>query len=512
MTADSLTSASWQPVAKDAHYKRSRAYRMTKPMLRHQTRATFVIAARGGRMGLVPTKKTRPPLRQRRYSVDVITGYQEPTGHAATERELAMLDAPAIYFEQPPLKYHETDEPLLREPDFILPDPRRFPDFNPRRFLYDVYPSNHTYFEGEKASVTNEDIWTILQRTGDHSWMRDTILDVGLELVAQRYDCERRKIAIANSMTAGLLYLPGKAGDIDENNYANYGDYEEQFRDKKYIFLPLNDGFGETNGSFTHGLHWSFLAIDRLKMTAHFVDSLLIDNYSQQFTALTVMRGVENILNESYDFTIEWNTPHQWRNNSFAGEDAGPCGPFVVKMIDLYVRHIAAYQDNGQEDNCTLDLPDDFPERFETMFSSWDVRVKLMKDIAKAKVKADSARIEALHNSHALSGLEAEVVVLDEPGAPSSPASTVIQEDPRVPEEETPDTEEKPANDTQPRNRPSSRHTYEKWSDDETVTGYETDDEDELAEIRLTPEKSRSGSPSKQAQELPRARSIGAEV
>ena len=58
----------------DAHYKRAKGiYGKTRSLMRTCTKRMSLVASRGFQRGYLPTRRTRPPLRNRRYSVDVNT-------------------------------------------------------------------------------------------------------------------------------------------------------------------------------------------------------------------------------------------------------------------------------------------------------------------------------------------------------------------------------------------------------------------------------------------------------
>lgn len=85
------------------------------------------------------------------------------------------------------------------------------------------------------------------------------------------------------------------------------------------VFSPVNDGYVEKDASSVHGAHWSLIAVDRVHLVAHYVDSYFIHNPNYRKVANIISTGLGSILGEEYIFSPEYFTPDQWEHNTFAG-------------------------------------------------------------------------------------------------------------------------------------------------------------------------------------------------
>ncbi len=73
-TAPSATQPQeWRVVKVDAHRNRSRIFTRTRVIARYKSARLYAISSRRFGREWPPTKRTRPALRQRRHSVDVVT-------------------------------------------------------------------------------------------------------------------------------------------------------------------------------------------------------------------------------------------------------------------------------------------------------------------------------------------------------------------------------------------------------------------------------------------------------
>ncbi|KAF2798108.1 hypothetical protein K505DRAFT_333726 [Melanomma pulvis-pyrius CBS 109.77] len=410
-----LSSLSELPtdVAKDSHYKRSRIYDMTKESLRHKTRTMFVTASRGHqRGGLVPTKKTRPALCHRRYSIDVSTngwGDNDATGWDLTDDDdTAMPSAPAAVFVPLETKHEETDVPIPRAAMSSLPDPVRF--FVDQKSVWPQI-NGATFLELENSSIANEDVHLITE-TGEDSWWRDDILNVALELLSEKYGCKARGIEIVNCFISYILYRVGKDGDIDGNDYANYDEEKRRLMGKKWIFLPINDGFMEGDPSTAHGCHWAFVVVDRDGLTALYVDSLFGKSWHFRNLARTVVAGVGNILNVKLHFIVDESAPNQNSSNT-CRNDLGPCGPFVVTATELFLQTICYFQDCDREHECFVRFDEDLCRTWR--FNSMRVRHNVLRDIGWKKCQQMMQKAAVDHNEAAFKGVEHLVIEEFEP-------------------------------------------------------------------------------------------------
>jgi hypothetical protein len=406
-----LSSLSRLPhTAKDAHFKRSRVYGLTKASIRQHTATMLVHASRGfRRCGLVPTERfvnTGPPaLRKRRYSIDVVTdawNILEPGKLIKTNEDVGLPGtlAPALV----PLRtdVEEMDAPIARAPVTTLPTPSRFWKlYGP--LYYPPWNDTISYLELDNSALSNEDFRTIMMYNHAESWFRDSILNVALELLSQGYECNENSIEITNSFITQLMYQVGRDGDVDENDFALYKEEKKRFANKKWIFLPINDGIA--NFGINGGTHWSFLAVNLIHHRAHYVDSLLINNVRQRWIASTVMKGLASIIGQRLELQVELNSPNQIENNLFAG-DCGACGPFVYYMIKQYTKNIRQAQVDGLENAVELSLYEEFPKSFGQEFNSWFVRREILIAIAREKRKQDSKLIADRHNEVAIAGLQ----------------------------------------------------------------------------------------------------------
>ncbi|KAF1958277.1 hypothetical protein CC80DRAFT_546516 [Byssothecium circinans] len=396
----------WKPVATDAHDGRSQIYSRTRRIYRTWSyRARLLMTSRGLDSGVyAPTQRTRPSLHNRRYSIEVLPDHGPDPDYN-------------LWLGLAPIKHRETDEPIARAPNEPFPDQRRYKELG--RVLDHCFPRIEGMFiELPKRSLTNEDFLTILM--SDHpweAWWRDSILDVALEMLSLRYNVEAYGIGIESSVTAQVLYWPGIEDDTSGNDYAGLSEYKSMFEDKKWIFIPINDGYVEKDGSSTHGAHWSLIAVDRVHLIAHYVDSLFVGNYYYRKVASIIATGLGRILGEEYKFSPEMYTPNQWTHNTFNGNDSGPCGPFVVTMIKHYVCHIIA----NQPGDIRLSIERGFAPYFERHFNSCDVRYDVGWQLAVLK---------RTHNAELLT-CTWDKAVLKEPCRPDSTAVKII-ESPRM--------------------------------------------------------------------------------
>ncbi|KAJ4360776.1 uncharacterized protein N0V89_001343 [Didymosphaeria variabile] len=275
----------------------------------------------------------------------------------------------------------ETDEPVQRQTLLPFPDPLRYRILH--RWGYVLPPVNDdTYAHIGNALLSNEDIWSIMQLTGIYSWYRDTVLDAALELTSLYYDGETNGIAVASSTTAQCVQFA--ATGVDDAAMIELRAYKTMFDDKKWIFVPLNDGMGGTSAEEVRGGHWALLAIDRPNKRAHYIDGLFSWAVDWQNIAQSLALAFGNLLGDGkYDFYVEQNAPHQWNHNSFGSADSGPCGPYVVKMVQTMMHHIYHSQLHGVEDQISLHL--EYGMSFLFIFNSFEERQSLVYTLAGFK-------------------------------------------------------------------------------------------------------------------------------
>jgi hypothetical protein len=325
-----------------------------------------------------------------------------------------------VQFEPVQGRCLETDEPIQREPVAAFPNARRYRMLDREAFHWwppaDGSHAGETYLELPKSSISNREYCTIAVLSYPDGWFADNVLDVVLEMISLQHDAESHEICIANSLMGQCLYFPG-LGDLDGNNFAGMAEYKKLFETKKWIFIPINDGMVEKDTSSSQGAHWSFIAVNRRDQVAHYVDSLFSADWRYQDLAHTIAKGLGNILGEQYEFTVEYNAPGQWEHNMYNGSrgwDVGPCGPFVVIMIKIYVEAIIQARNIGQEDCLGLQLGHGFGERFRQRFDSLRVRCDIVESMARLKVRIDADRLTGQHDAAALAGLEDTAEVIDD--------------------------------------------------------------------------------------------------
>lgn len=415
MAPAKLTLETFPTTAKDAHFKRARAYEKTKRIIRHKTPRMFAMTVRDPRdfgAGLVPTRKHTPPLKRRRYSIDVNTnGWNDETATGWTSNsneDISMEDVPAIGFVAPAYLAEDLEPPVAREPDFSLPNPFHIQTLH-RKILPPA--DGGVFLDLENSSISNEDFYTICDRTGGSCWWSDSILDVALELCGTEVECKRRRIEISNSLISTIVYRCGKSGDDDGNNFARNKEEKERFEGKKWIFLPINDGIVKQScGEESAGCHWSFVVIDVIGETAHYVDSLFSDNVHFQNLAWYVARGVFYLIGvNDFKFLVEHHAPHQLYDNYFRGKDYGPCGPFVLEMIYRMLHLIVEAQDSNTEDELELDIPKGYGRSRDWGVNSKQTR-QLVSDMilgAREKKLVQCAQVE--HDKMALDGVDVDL-------------------------------------------------------------------------------------------------------
>ena len=226
-------------------------------------------------------------------------------------------------------------------------------------------------------------------------------------------------------MISTILHIVGLHGDIDGNQFLHYSEEKARFKDKQYIFLPVNDGIGNLEQtSEVSGCHWSFVLIHRSSRQAHYVDSLFVDNPQWQYCAATIVAGVELLLDEEYDFVIEHNTPNQYYYNYSKG-DAGPCGPFVYYMMNLYIGSvIIPFQDRDQEADIDFAIGNGLGRMPYWNFHSQEVRSYIMDRAVRVKTEMVWKQAAADHDRAAMVGLQSPPTMQEYPWRLDCPGPT----------------------------------------------------------------------------------------
>ncbi|KAF1842857.1 uncharacterized protein K460DRAFT_432298 [Cucurbitaria berberidis CBS 394.84] len=292
--------------------------------------------------------------------------------------------------------------------------------------------NDKTYLELGDAKITNEAFWYIGftdSSQGPEAWMRGESLDMALETLRRDQDCNAYKIDIANSNSAQVFHFVSKV-ESEDGSGKDYDAYRNRYQDKQWIFVVINDAFGDVENDGTSGTHWSLVALDRLHKTVHYFDSLFVRYEDDQQTAHMVGWGLLRILGEDLDcwtFQPELNSPHQKHNNLDKG-DIGPCGPFVYNLTKLQIMRIKHCQDTGMGKHCTLELPAQYPVWFGTSFNSKLVRGQIQLQIMRWRRRVDAERLANEQSQPAVQG-EAAGSVDGPPTTPDIPRSSTHQRD-----------------------------------------------------------------------------------
>ncbi|KZM28255.1 uncharacterized protein EKO05_0011041 [Ascochyta rabiei] len=111
----------------------------------------------------------------------------------------------------------------------------------------------------------------------------------------------------------------------------------------------------EPKGPVQHGTHWGLLIIDKTQKVARWVDSIItLEQRSDKpkklkfghmhptaIAAGRVLCGIDTLLGEDHGFskggfttsTLKY-VPQQATDNSYSGNDGGPCGPFMFAFLE----------------------------------------------------------------------------------------------------------------------------------------------------------------------------------
>ncbi|KAH7082076.1 hypothetical protein FB567DRAFT_97700 [Paraphoma chrysanthemicola] len=395
--------------------------------MRAATNTMQLTSSRGfEREGFAPTRKTSPPMRSRRYSVDVITA--EPW--VRMPRELS---------EHGQLQVRLTNNQKYREslglglatsvrhlepvppptPVLSFPDPHRYPVLGLFKAFYPWafdpnYDHNRTsqsmYLELGTACLHNESVHLIKACNsatyGPECWMRGESLGMALEVLRRDMNGDAFDIGVADENAAQMMNYANLYGDA---RASGYDSMRQQFGDKKWIFILVNDAIPiKSDGPMGEGTHWSLIALDRIHNTAHYYDSLWIGRRDQAVRAIGIIKGALAILEEQeqlWSFREEYESPHQGRENTFL-YDEGACGPFVWKMTEWLMTRIRRYRDNNDEARCSLMLFQGFPDHFREYFNSRDVRHQMLASIAIRKATQVGTEATDAHDVAALKGCQ----------------------------------------------------------------------------------------------------------
>ena len=412
-------------IAKHERFELSKIFENTRHSMRYKTYRMFMLGSRGfERANLLPTRQTRPPLLKRRYSIDVNTSEYWGTCFAMdwkeTEIKVRIVHSPGkvakqcANVQQRPLRQYGSFDleplPILSHWSFV-PHPGRYSAFCTIFQLNPPFDSN-VYLRLGDVTIQNDSFCHIRSTSWNHGepWMRDESLDMALEVLCRDYNCENHGIAIANSMVSQICFF---AAESEDSSPQEYSQYRARFENKSWIFLVINDAIGGVESDCLQGNHWSLLAIDRIHYTVSYYDSLFLDDEQSRHLGFQIGRGMLKILQEdvkNWRYRIQQYTPHQNYHNQFDYDD-GACGPFVYKMTEVLIRRIKLHQSRGEENECSLELCEDFPLDFKNQFHSFLVRREIQKRIARWKAIVDAPFFAYNHDHEAIRG---ECVELDD--------------------------------------------------------------------------------------------------
>jgi hypothetical protein len=269
--------------------------------------------------------------------------------------------------------------------------------------------NNGTYATIGGSLLTNASFNNILSYSGPHAWMEDDMLNTALEALMISQNCDTHHIGFVNTDIAQMCVMAFDSEGPEDW----FAEYRSLWEDKKWLFIPINDGMygggriDDRGASAMSGTHWSLVAVDRIRRMAYFYDSFDISPTAPSHVAAQIVtKGLERILgDEPYWWWPQGRCPDQYRNNQFGASvwcdtgmrvvwkcwDSGPCGPFVWKMCQHLVRQIKGYQAHGEEHHCRLDLMSDvrlLP--FRVGFHTYRIRVEIMVLIASFVSGPDS--------------------------------------------------------------------------------------------------------------------------
>lgn len=288
-----------------------------------------------------------------------------------------------------------------------FPEPHRYRDFNKYYWSDNTLPLDHDRcLEVGDASLTNIGFYTTTHTQGEYCFMIDDHLNTAFALLSQDKNCDESSIAILSTYVAEIIYRA--------ETTAGQEQYTALYGDKKWIFMPVNNGFEATVNDGTKGAHWSLVALDRVHKCMHYYDSLFMGQEAYMFMAKRIADNMLQVLGEDiaqWEFLAEVNCPDQYHYNNC--KDGGACGPFVYDMVMILVNSIKGHQHEGKEDWCTLRLHDDFPGRFGSWWSSENTRVAIQRRMLQEMMGKDIEGWAAQHDRQAVEG--EDVKFFDEP-------------------------------------------------------------------------------------------------
>ncbi|KAG9191177.1 hypothetical protein G6011_09265 [Alternaria panax] len=404
------------------HYKRTKIFHKTRSSMVHQTKKMLVSASRGFERGALPTRRTRPPLLKRRYSIEVNT---------TKDWEIQKYACWSHWnVKQDPLwpRSLETEPPYVTLQQHSIPDPRRYTGFS-RLFNTEIPYNTEILLEVGDVTIQNDAFnyigATVYVESGGEVWMRGESLDMALEVLRRDEDCDTYDIDIANSTVAQICCFA--ASGIDGPS-GEYDQYRARYNDKKWIIVICNDGMGGIENDGTSGTHWSMVAMDRVSKRAYYYDSLWAHLQNYRNLGRNISLSMLNILGEDiplWKYEVQDESPNQNYHNLFK-HDEGACGPFVYKMTQILIKYIKAQQSLGF-DLFSMEIDRQWAYQvFRPQFHSGFVRSEMQDSILRwrhtiqASAYADQNDYEAIKDTDTVLD-DGPVVVFEVPWKPRLP-------------------------------------------------------------------------------------------
>jgi hypothetical protein len=405
------------------HEMQSHIFSETRSSFVFQANKILVTSSRGFERGLLPTRRTKPPLLKRRYSVDVNIirdgeeRYWSPNTFEVNKLQLhphsTAWSTNVVQQEGLKLRFRETEPLPVLSHRTSLPHAGRYYAF---ASLFDAEVPNDDGVFLELGDVTlHNDAYNYIDATnfywyGMEVWMRDESLDMALEVLRRDEDCDAHSIAIANSTMAQICHFAARQDSSPEE----FVQYKPLYQNKKWIFVVVNDAIGGIESDGRTGSHWSLVALDRISRRGYYYDSMHIDSEFYQYLARDISLGMLKILDEDptqWSYEIQFNSPNQNWHNTFKG-DGGACGPFVFKMTQLLIDIIKYHQVHDSDENCGLTLAEPFAEEiFKPRFNSASVRLEIKANIARWRRIVSTSKLVNDYDYAAVWGAD---VILDE--------------------------------------------------------------------------------------------------
>lgn len=398
------------------------AFVQTGTLVSFQHNNLTVVSSRGFGRDLAPTRPMRLPQKSRRYTIDVTVGpgtcqkLDFGVGLYSNEPEdlrvRSTTRAEYLGLEKIRLLSNETEEPVQRPCQLPPSDPLRYRQLH--RWGHFLPPLNQdTYIRlGLGVRLTNEDLHDTITISGFECWYSDEVLEAAMYLLSQYYRTEANRIGLLGPAAVQSIRFI-----MLDNDMSGQREYIKQLEDKDYIFVPINSGMFATAYHETHGYHWALLTIDRRRLEAWYIDGFAATRRDREWQQLAwdLMTAVGKILGEEYTIWVAENPSDQYRDNF--SDDAGPCGPYIIKMTKYYIQKILDFQKGGISHLIDLEPQHDVNQHFRQTFNSSDDRWCLVYTLASVKASQIASERALKHDEAAIGGpvslLEPEEYIYD---------------------------------------------------------------------------------------------------